>query len=58
MAFDVSVITLFPDAFPGLLDVSILGRAREQGLRPPQVVATTVGVRTATSAAREIFIAK
>lgn len=30
MAFDVSIITLFPDAFPGMLDVSILGRAREQ----------------------------
>ena len=32
MAFDVSVITLFPEAFPGLLDVSILGRARQQGI--------------------------
>ena len=32
MAFDGSVITLFPDAFPGLLDVSILGRARQQGI--------------------------
>ncbi|RIJ24056.1 tRNA (guanosine(37)-N1)-methyltransferase TrmD [Henriciella barbarensis] len=32
MAFDVSIITLFPDAFPGMLDVSILGRAREQGI--------------------------
>ncbi len=31
MAFDVSIITLFPDAFPGLLDVSILGRARAEG---------------------------
>ncbi|WP_269401215.1 tRNA (guanosine(37)-N1)-methyltransferase TrmD [Henriciella marina] len=32
MAFDVSIITLFPDAFPGMLDVSILGHAREQGI--------------------------
>ncbi|WP_018148756.1 tRNA (guanosine(37)-N1)-methyltransferase TrmD [Henriciella marina] len=32
MSFNVSVITLFPDAFPGLLDVSILGRAREKGI--------------------------
>ena len=32
MAFDVSIITLFPDAFPGLLDVSILGRGRNEGL--------------------------
>lgn len=32
MSFDVSIITLFPDAFPGLLDVSILGRARAEGL--------------------------
>lgn len=32
MAFDVSLITLFPEAFPGLLDVSILGRARGQGV--------------------------
>ncbi|MEQ8558075.1 MAG: tRNA (guanosine(37)-N1)-methyltransferase TrmD [Henriciella sp.] len=32
MAFDVSIITLFPDAFPGLLDVSILGRARGEGI--------------------------
>ena len=32
MAFDVSVITLYPDAFPGVLDVSILGRARRDGL--------------------------
>ena len=32
MAFDVSIITLFPEAFPGLLDVSILGRARQEGV--------------------------
>ncbi|WP_300377374.1 tRNA (guanosine(37)-N1)-methyltransferase TrmD [Henriciella sp.] len=32
MAFDVSIITLFPEAFPGLLDVSILGRARKDGI--------------------------
>ena len=32
MSFNVSVITLFPEAFPGLLDVSILGRAREKGI--------------------------
>ncbi|MEE2878984.1 MAG: tRNA (guanosine(37)-N1)-methyltransferase TrmD [Pseudomonadota bacterium] len=32
MSFDVSIITLFPDAFPGLLDVSILGRARAEGI--------------------------
>ncbi|MEM5515634.1 tRNA (guanosine(37)-N1)-methyltransferase TrmD [Henriciella sp. AS95] len=32
MAFDVSIITLYPEAFPGLLDVSILGRARREGI--------------------------
>ncbi|GGB71669.1 MULTISPECIES: tRNA (guanosine(37)-N1)-methyltransferase TrmD [Henriciella] len=32
MAFDVSIITLYPEAFPGLLDVSILGRAKREGI--------------------------
>ena len=32
MSFDVSIITLYPEAFPGLLDVSILGRARRDGI--------------------------
>jgi tRNA (guanine37-N1)-methyltransferase len=32
MTFSVTMITLFPEAFPGLLDVSILGRARKEGL--------------------------
>lgn len=32
MSFDVSIISLFPEAFPGLLDVSILGRARAEGI--------------------------
>ena len=32
MAFDVSIITLYPEAFPGLLDVSIFGRARRDGI--------------------------
>jgi tRNA (guanine37-N1)-methyltransferase len=32
MSFDVSIVTLFPEAFPGLLDVSILGRARREAL--------------------------
>ncbi len=32
MAFNVSIITLYPEAFPGLLDVSILGRARREDI--------------------------
>ena len=32
MSFAVSILTLFPDAFPGALDLSIVGRARESGL--------------------------
>lgn len=32
MVFNATCVTLFPDAFPGLLDVSILGTAREKGL--------------------------
>ena len=30
--FKATVITLYPEAFPGVLDVSILGRARAEGL--------------------------
>ncbi len=30
--FKATIITLYPDAFPGSLDVSILARARKQGL--------------------------
>lgn len=32
MSFSTTIITLYPDAFPGPLDVSILARARKQGL--------------------------
>ncbi len=32
MSFSATVITLFPEAFPGVLDVSIIGRARTDGL--------------------------
>ena len=32
MAFDLSVITLFPEAFPGTLGLSIIGRAQREGL--------------------------
>ncbi|WP_018997892.1 tRNA (guanosine(37)-N1)-methyltransferase TrmD [Hirschia maritima] len=32
MSFDVTFLTLFPEAFPGILDVSIIGRARKQGI--------------------------
>ena len=33
MSFDVSVLTMFPEAFPGPLGVSLIGTAwREQGL--------------------------
>ncbi len=32
MSFQTTFLTLFPEAFPGLLDVSIIGRAREQGI--------------------------
>ena len=30
--FNATVLTLFPDAFPGVLDASIIGRARERGI--------------------------
>ncbi|MGV6802126.1 MAG: tRNA (guanosine(37)-N1)-methyltransferase TrmD [bacterium] len=32
MSFHVTMLTLFPEAFPGLLDVSVLGRARKEAL--------------------------
>ena len=32
MSFHATCLTLFPEAFPGLLDVSIIGSAREKGL--------------------------
>lgn len=32
MSFDITFLTLFPEAFPGILDVSIIGRAKEQGI--------------------------
>jgi tRNA (guanine37-N1)-methyltransferase len=32
MSFAVTCLTLFPDAFPGLLDLSIVGTARRNGL--------------------------
>lgn len=32
MSFHVTCLTLFPDAFPGMLDVSIIGSARAKGL--------------------------
>ena len=32
MTYQTTILTLFPDAFPGLLDVSILGRARKAGI--------------------------
>ncbi|MFC7291812.1 tRNA (guanosine(37)-N1)-methyltransferase TrmD [Hirschia litorea] len=32
MSFDTTFLTLFPEAFPGMLDVSIIGRARDQGI--------------------------
>jgi tRNA (guanine37-N1)-methyltransferase len=32
MSFRATCLTLFPEAFPGLLDVSIVGTAREKGL--------------------------
>jgi tRNA (guanine37-N1)-methyltransferase len=38
MAFHVSCLTLFPDAFPGMLDVSIIGTARRKGLWSLDVV--------------------
>jgi tRNA (guanine37-N1)-methyltransferase len=42
MTFRVSILTLFPDAFPGLLDVSIIGAARQKGLWELE----TVDIRT------------
>lgn len=30
--FNATVLTLFPDAFPGVLEASIIGRARERGI--------------------------
>jgi tRNA (guanine37-N1)-methyltransferase len=38
MTFAVSVVTLFPEAFPGALDLSVVGRAREQGLWSLQTI--------------------
>ncbi len=32
MSFNTTILTLFPDAFPGVLDLSVIGRARAQGL--------------------------
>ena len=32
MSWDATILTLFPDMFPGPLDVSILGRARASNL--------------------------
>lgn len=32
MTFRTTLLTLFPDAFPGVLDVSIIGRARNEGI--------------------------
>ena len=32
MSWNATILTLFPDMFPGPLDVSILGRARQMGL--------------------------
>jgi tRNA (guanine37-N1)-methyltransferase len=32
MAFDLSIITLFPEAFPGTLGLSVIGRAQREGL--------------------------
>jgi tRNA (guanine37-N1)-methyltransferase len=32
MSFRATCLTLFPEAFPGLLDISIIGAAREKGL--------------------------
>lgn len=32
MTYEASVLTLFPDAFPGILDTSIIGRARENDI--------------------------
>lgn len=32
MTYRASVLTLFPDAFPGILDTSIIGRARENDI--------------------------
>ncbi len=32
MSFKASILTLFPEAFPGVLDLSVIGRARAQGL--------------------------
>jgi len=32
MSWHATILTLFPEAFPGMLDVSIIGRARAEGL--------------------------
>ncbi len=32
MSFTASVITLFPEAFPGTLDLSLIGKARREGV--------------------------
>ncbi len=38
MTFRAACLTLFPEAFPGILDVSIIGTAREKGLWSLEVV--------------------
>ena len=38
MTFRAACLTLFPEAFPGLLDVSIVGTARQRGLWTLEVV--------------------
>lgn len=38
MSFTASVITLFPEAFPGTLGLSVIGRAREEGLWSLQTI--------------------
>ena len=32
MTYQTTILTLFPEAFPGILDTSIIGRARENGI--------------------------
>ncbi|WP_306252679.1 tRNA (guanosine(37)-N1)-methyltransferase TrmD [Parvularcula sp. IMCC14364] len=32
MTWQATILTIFPDAFPGILDISVIGRARAEGL--------------------------
>ena len=30
--YNINIVTIFPEAFPGILDISVLSKAREKGI--------------------------